>query len=303
MNRSAFAFGRHETFPLRFGWINKGLRALTDDPRIFTREDATIVLGVGKNMVASIRYWLQATRVASRDPQSKNLRPTQLAKIVFGNSGDPFLEDDATIWLLHWLLATNARDATAIYWFFNHFHKSSFTNVEVSTALTDFVKRELSARTSAKTLKSDTQMVLRMYSKTPTNARVNLEDTLDFPLATLDLQDRLDNRTWRTIPMARSDIPIDVFAYAIAEVFEHGNVNQLAIDDLMYSDDHHCAPGSVFRMTEDGLVEKLVALCEAYPEILRLDRTAGIFQLYKIGLFSSVDILKASYSTRDKLAV
>ena len=69
---STAAFGRHESFPLRFGWITKGLDALADDPKIFTREDATVVLGVGKNMVNSIRYWLQATRVATRDPKTNH---------------------------------------------------------------------------------------------------------------------------------------------------------------------------------------------------------------------------------------
>jgi len=32
------------------------------DP-IFEAEDATVKLGVGKNMVTSIRYWLQAARL------------------------------------------------------------------------------------------------------------------------------------------------------------------------------------------------------------------------------------------------
>ena len=299
---NATAFGRHESFPLRFGWIIKGLDALADDPRVFTRDDATIVLGVGKNMVASIRYWLQATRIVRRDQRTNTLRPTQLAKIVFGDEGDPYLEDEGTIWLLHWLLATNPSDATAIYWFFNHFHKPLFTNVEVATALTDFAKRELSSRTSVTTLKGDAQVVLRMYSRTAASGRLTLEDALDSPLALLDLQERVDTRTWRAVPMDRTDLPLDVLAFAIAEVFEHSDVSQLAVADLMYSDSDHCAPGAVFRMTEDGLVGKLEALCEAYPKALRLDRTAGVFQLYKTAPLDPVEILKASYASDGRFA-
>ena len=299
---STTAFGRHESFPLRFGWITKGLEALADDPKIFTREDATVVLGVGKNMVSSIRYWLQATRIAHRDPKTNAVKPSPLAEIVFGDDGDPYLEDEGTIWLLHWLLATNPREATAIYWFFNHFHKPAFTTGEVVTGLTDFAKRELSSRTSATTLKGDAQLVLRMYSRTTASARIALEDALDSPLAMLDLQERLDTRTWRAAPMGRAEIPLDVFAFAIAELFEHGGAGQLAISDLMYSDNEHCAPGAVFRMTEDGLVSKLEALCEEYPHAVRLDRTAGVFQLYKIGTLDSVEILKARYSSNGRLA-
>ena len=299
---STTAFGRHESFPLRFGWITKGLKALAEDSNVFTREDATVILGVGKNMVVSIRYWLQATRIAHRDPKTNILTPTPIAEIVFGDDGDPYLEDEGTIWLLHWLLATNPRDATAIYWFFNHFHKPVFTTTEVATALTDFAKRELSLKTSTTTLKGDAQLVLRMYSRKPTNARVTLEDTLDSPLAMLDLQERMDTRTWRAVPMERAELPLDVFAFAIAELYEHGKVSQLAVSDLMYSDAEHCAPGAVFRMTEDGLVGKLEALCEAYPQALRLDRTAGVFQLYKIAPLDSFEILKARYAAIGRLA-
>lgn len=296
------AFGRHESFPLRFGWITKGLSALADDSKTFTRENATVVLGVGKNMVNSIRYWLQAAQMAHRDPRTNILKPTPLAEIIFGDDGDRYLEDEGTIWLLHWLLATNPREATAIYWFFNHFHKPAFTTAEVVTGLTDFAKRELSSRTSVTTLKGDAQLLLRMYSRTAANARIALEDALDSPLATLDLQERLDTRTWRAAPMERAELPSNVFAFAITQLFEHANLDQFAITDLMYSDNEHCAPGAVFRMTEDGLVSKLEALCEEYPHALRLDRTAGIFQLFKMAPLNSLEILKAHYAPNGRLA-
>lgn len=299
--RSA-TFGRHESFPLRFGWITKGLQALADDPKVFAREDATVTLGVGKNMVDSIRYWLQATRVATRDPKTNVLEPTALARIVFDDDGDPYLEDEGTIWLLHWLLATNPETATAIYWFFNHFHKPAFASAEVATGLTDFAKREVSSRASATTLKRDAQLVLRMYSRTAANARVTLEDALDSPLAMLDLQERLDTHNWRAVPRDRAELPLDVFGFAIAQLYEHAGVGQLAIADLMYSDNEHCAPGAVFRMTEEGLIEKLEALCEAHPQALRLDRTAGVFQLYRVAPLDSLQILQDRYASEGRRA-
>ena len=299
--RSA-TFGRHESFPLRFGWIAKSLQALADDPRVFAREDATVTLGVGKNMVDSIRYWLEATRVATRDPKTHVLEPTDIARIVFGDDGDPYLEDEGTIWLLHWLLATNPATATAIYWFFNHFHKPAFASVEVATTLTDFARRELSSRASATTLKRDAQLVLRMYSRTAANARLTLEDALDSPLAMLHLLERIDARNWRAVPTDRAELPLDVVAFAIADLFEQVGGAQLAIADLMYSDGGHCAPAAVFRLTEEGLIGKLEALCETYPEALRLDRTAGVFQLYRVGPLAPLDILQDRYAADARLA-
>ena len=63
LHSSSVSFGRHESFPLRFGWLTKGLSGLQLDPKVFEREDATITLGVGKNMVSAMRYWLQATQM------------------------------------------------------------------------------------------------------------------------------------------------------------------------------------------------------------------------------------------------
>lgn len=295
-------FGRHESFPLRFGWITKGLEAIEEHSDAFSREDATVILGVGKNMVASIRYWLLATRIVELDPETKTLIPSPLARIVFDHQGDPYLEDEATIWLLHWLLATNASEASAIYWFFNHFHKRNFDSADVVTGLTDFVKQEFISRVSQTTVKRDAQLVLRMYSKTSSNPRVSMEDSMDSPLALLNLLERVDSRTWQSSPLDRSELPLDVLAFAVAQLFEHQQIKQLAVTDLLYSDRNHCAPGAVFRLTEDSLIEKLEDLCAANSKTLQMDRTAGIFQLYKLESFDSLRILRSRYSSVDRKA-
>ena len=278
-------FGRHESFPLRFGWITKGLEAIGAYPKVFSREDATVILGVGKNMVASIKYWLLASRIVQLDPVTKTFKPTSFAKIVFDDRGDPYLEDEATIWLLHWLLATNASEATAIYWFFNHFHKRNFDSADVVTGLKDFVRQEFASRVSQTTLKRDAQLVLRMYSKTSSNPRISIEDSMDSPLALLNLLERNDSRTLQSAPLERSELPVDVLAFAVAQLFEHRRVNQLAVTELLYSDKSHCAPGAVFRLTEESLIAKLEELCAVYSKSLQLDRTAGVFQLYVASRF------------------
>ena len=296
LNPNNVAFGRHESFPLRFGWITKGLDALTDNAYAFAAEDATVTLGVGKNMVAAMRYWLLATRIAKRTAGS-GLARSAIGEILFPQSegGDRYLEDDGTIWLLHWLLATNPTEATAIYWFYNYFHKPEFASEEVFAGLREFVRQRIGTKTSATTLKRDANLVLRMYAQSGGGTRLLPEDALDSPLAALLLLERLDRQTWQAVPRDREEIPLAAFAYAVAELFAHVGVEQLPVERLMYSDQGHCAPGAVFRMTEDGLTDKLDALCAAYPASLRLDRTAGLYQLYKIGPFEPMPILSAYY--------
>ena len=219
---------------------------------------------------------------------------TPLARIAFGTDGDPHLEDDATIWLVHWLLAANSSGATALYWFFNHFHKPAFAVDEVAASLSGFVDREAAGRTSTATLDRDAAMLLRMYVRTAAGNRLTLEDALDSPLSLLDLVDRVDARHRRSAPTLRADLPLPVFAFAVAEVFRHLDTPHAA--DLMYSDRSRCAPGAVFRMTEEGLLRKLEELRAAAPDDYRLDRTAGVHQLYRLRRVDPLAVLAEHYA-------
>ena len=304
LNPAKVSFGRHESFPLRFGWITKGLEALKDNPDVFVSEDATVTLGVGKNMVAAIRYWLLATRMVKRTTRRRGLARTPIGEVLFpdgldSEGGDRYLEDDVTIWLLHWLLATNPTDATAVYWFYNHFHKPEFVTEEVFAALREFARQSLSAKAATTTLRKDVNLVLRMYAQSHGGTRLLGEDALDSPLAALQLQERLDQHTWNAAPSDREEIPGPAFAYAVADVFAQVGAEQLPVEQLMYSDQEHCAPGAVFRLTENGLADKLEALCQAYPSVLQLNRTAGSYQLYKNGRLEPQCILEAHYNMAD----
>ena len=295
-------FGRHGSFPLRFGWIPKGLEELRENPTVFKTEDATVCFGVGKNMVTSMQYWLEAAQLVNPSNTGQGLEWSSIAEIVFNEAADPYLEDDGTIWLLHWLLASNPRSATAIYWFFNHFHKPTFTSDEVATGLRDFVHREISSKTSVNTLKRDSTLVLRMYAHSHKNDGLNLEESLDSPLATLGLLQRLDVRLWRSDITKGREIPLFVLAFAIAQVFQLTDREQLPIHDLMYSNTNHCAPGAVFRMTEESLVNHLEAVCGKHSHQLALDQTAGIFQLYKRDNFEPLVLLQDHYAIDAKRA-
>ena len=136
------AFGRHETFALRYSWLSKGFHALQDKPTVFDDDDAVVDLGVGRNMVSAIRYWLRASKLIT--PQKPD-EATSIGSFIFDSETgqDPYIEDEATIWLIHWLLVTNSNMATSLFWFFNKFHKPEFSSEELQTALADFIKDQI----------------------------------------------------------------------------------------------------------------------------------------------------------------
>jgi hypothetical protein len=108
------SFSGHETFPFRYPWLKKGFDAVREDGDIFLRDDAVTLLGVGKNMVRSIRHWcLAAGVIAENKDAGPKLRSTEFGRLLLADGGlDPYLEDPATLWLLHWRIASNRARAT-----------------------------------------------------------------------------------------------------------------------------------------------------------------------------------------------
>lgn len=279
-NPDKMAFGRHETFALRYGWLSKGFQAMAEKKSIFESDDATVRLGVGKNMVAAIKYWLRACRMI--DPVENT--PTDLGNELLSVDGfDPYLEDEATIWLLHWLLATNAELATSWFWFFNRFHKPDFTGQELATALADFVNDKVinKKKPALATLSNDATLIPRMYTQSTGNTRTPIEDALDSPFSLLGLVTQsAGGRSYQSRPMARPDLPIGILGFAVCEMFEMKNTSAIPIEDFMYSKDNYPAIGSVFRLTESDLVAKLERLVNYIPGVFDIRDTAGQHQLY-----------------------
>ena len=92
----------HESFPFRYTWLPKAVRTLVDKPDLFTDEDeAMVLLGVGKNMVRSIRFWSQAAGLSKAAGKTGKHKLTDVGTALLGKDGaDPFLEDVQTLWCL-----------------------------------------------------------------------------------------------------------------------------------------------------------------------------------------------------------
>ena len=131
------SFSGHETFPFRYTWLRKAIDQVRSDSSGFLAPDAMVDLGVGKNMVRSIRHWGITCGVIEEDPtisrnRGRHLRPTDLGYQLLSDEGwDPYLEDPATTWLLHWRLCCTADRATTWYWVFNHLPQPEFSKAEL----------------------------------------------------------------------------------------------------------------------------------------------------------------------------
>lgn len=295
------AFGRHESFPLRYSWLPKGFAAFDEDRYIFDSEESTVILGVGKNMVRSIRYWLLATKMI--EAEGLELWPTELgARLLREDGWDPYLEDEGTIWLLHWLLSSNPAQSTVQFYFFNFFHKFSFTAQEAQTAFLDFLAGTLRTRYAATTAKKDIAVLLRMYIRSRSVGGTPLEELLDSPLASLNLISHFaDSRSYQSPLHSRPDLPVHVLAFALASLFDEMRVSQLPIESLLHTRDGWPSPGTIFRLTENGLLAKLEELVSLAPGQWDLRETAGLHQLYRLEDCSPMKALERHYSLHGRL--
>ncbi len=291
-NRTKTSFGRHETFPLRYGWLTKGLEAIRRTPDLLTQpESAMIALGVGRNMVNALQYWLGVTGMV--EFKEGIGAPTALGETLLGDAGDPYLEDEATLWIIHWLIAANAELATGFYWFFNHFASPSFQDQDALYAIGEFAERELRIRRAQTTLKSDISTLLRMYA--PAAGRT--DDHLDSPLAQLQLITAESGRGYRSPRIARPFLPPIALHFALAQRFAaEPRLPALPIRAILYGGDDWPAPGAVFRLNEEGLMNTLGQVMERYPEGYELRDTAGVHQLYRRGgVIDSLMALRSHY--------
>ncbi len=109
LNKNKTTFGRHETFPLRYGWLTKGVEVVGKYKDIFHEREhgnAMTKLGIGRNMVNALYYWLQVTGLVKFEGGVGEV--SELGNALLGKDGDPYLEDEATLWIVHWLIASNA---------------------------------------------------------------------------------------------------------------------------------------------------------------------------------------------------
>jgi hypothetical protein len=161
------SFSGHETFPFRYPWLKKGFDAVLDDPAVFTRDNAVTTLGVGKNMVRSIRHWCLAAGILAEKSEA-GLRPTDLGTLLLADKGlDPYLEDPATLWVLHWQIACNRSRATTWFWTFSHFNEPEFTREALASALFKWTQTLPGKPVAESSVRRDVELFLRTYPLHP----------------------------------------------------------------------------------------------------------------------------------------
>ncbi len=275
-------FSGHESFACKSHWLKRGYDFVRGENN-FNDDDAVVRLGVGKNMVASIKFWLKAIGLL------KDAGLVALANHLFDddNGKDPYLEDIGTLWLLHFLLIQT--DYATIYkTTFVDYHRQR--NIIEKSKLQNYIKHICFDETGYKSLYNDNTVnrdigvMLHNYCA-KNGGNVNVEDSNSL-FAPLNLICETEKNTYRFNYDTRSDVPSLIFLYALLVKFE--GRNSISFEDITEL-------ALIFCLTNNDLLDIINYLCDLYPSEIVFSDVAGIKELQFRATLNSIDVLDRYY--------
>lgn len=290
-------FSGHETFPLRLLWLKKAHDAVTLHGairRTFQEPSSIGRFGVGKNMAIAMRHWAVASGMLADQPDAV-FAPTSLASQLFDDESgyDPYLEDPATLWLIHLALAGTPECSTTFFYAFNHLNQTVFDRDGLCQTVGEFA-RKVGARATAETIKRDVEVFLRSYVSRGEAG----EDAAEPLLTELGLirEQRLANQ-FEFARGPKVSLPDAVFAIALQRFWKrwHASAPTISAEQSTYEPG---SPGRVFKLDEESVLARLARIDEITEGALRWTDTAGLRQVSFDREVPESALVRASFKAR-----
>jgi Protein of unknown function (DUF4007) len=304
----SFRIAGHESFPCRYAWLPKAVQGLSRDSKLFSDDDRAIVdLGVGKNMVRSIRFWSQVTGMTKQAAKGAGHLLTDEGRILLGDHGlDPFLEDVRTLWLIHWNLSTDVENPLLAWDFLlNRWQEPEFVRSKVITALEQEVVRRQDGF-SRVTLEQHFDTFLHTYIPTRGRKGEVQEDNLDCPLVELELivkvgEREIDRSAGKREPIytfrreEKPEVTPELFAYCLYDFWQRRHLREgtLALREIAHG---HGSPGQIFKIPEEDLRSRLEALARRTGGLFTYMESANIPHVRKSGERDRKRLLRDIYA-------
>lgn len=281
-----YSFSGHESFQCKSLWLKKGYDYLLAGGK-FNDADSVVKLGVGKNMVASIRFWLRAFSLTTADEL------TPLANYIFNNDNgrDKFTEDINTLWILHYLLVKSGIASIYNLLFLEYQReKKEFSKSELQT----FIKRKCSVPEqknvyNENTVKKDIGVLLKSYI-----APTDLKAIEDFSALLLDLnlinrrkQDNSEHESYVFRQVKNSEISDEVFLFALIDYSNEDKT--LSLDKLQ-------ALSLIFCMPLPDLIEAIKRIESRYSRSIVFTDNSGVKNVQLLAELEPSTILDSYYN-------
>jgi len=219
-------------------------------------DDETIIhLGLGSNMIKSLKHWMKVFEIESLKEFLKK---------------DIFFESLDTLWILHYNLVKNA---TLYNLFFNKMNFYKFTKDDIFNFVMDFLEKE-NLTFSEKTIKSDIDVFIRMYS--------------DF-FKDLNIIKNL-NGIYKLNIKSKNDISDKLFLYFLADFIEYTNSkNSISLFTIT---NYSFSLQKSLLLSESALMEKLYNLKNISNNIFEYNESATLREVYILKDFDKKEFLE-----------
>lgn len=273
----ARVFSGHESFTCRYGWLPKLYEAVANDPKLFVDDErAILTLGLGRNMVKALRFWGQAFGLlrTERDGSYNSRFAERLLDPGVGH--DPYLEDAASLWRLHWIVTAHAGLGAWVAAFLDlhdgQISRERLVELVRSRAITP--RGQITQGTAA----AHVDILLRTYDWARLDNSVGREEATGCPFQDLRLVETSTANGETIITVKRgqkSQLDVGAFAFALHDFWAGtaGASMTLSLRSLLLE---RRSPGVVFRLDEASLHSCLEQVIDATRLSLRSDGTGGM---------------------------
>lgn len=282
---------KHETFSIREGWLEKGINYVVKEPLCFSKDNGTRILGLGSNMVKSLRYWVQAANLVAFNKSGGYL--TKFGETVY--KYDKYLEDEFTLWFVHLNIIFNCEAAPVFNRIFN-LKYTKFDKTFLRTVLEDYFVSKGHEIKSISSLDSDITVFLKSYCKEEENEP---ENNMICPLSKLNLLSSNNHRDYQKRVPSYNDLDYRVVYYALSFFFEKNHKYDdegkdlgisFNIEDVLNEEDN---PKSLLNLNQSLFFVYLDEMKK--NKLIRLEKTAGLNVVYVDKVLSIESLFKSKF--------
>jgi hypothetical protein len=214
---------------------------------------------------------------------------TELAERLFADNGwDPFLEDEATLWILHYKLSS--KQYSSIY----HLVFSELRKIKPEFSKKHFLSKvnEIDIKQSINIVEKDFSVFTRTYFAKPSKDK---EESFSGMFTELGLlaevgEDSQKNHLYHISNLKQNTIPWQIVLYCILDNQNYGN--SININSLF---NESVGVGNLFAFNQEGLENKLVEISENLTDVVYKNDT-GIKELqFKKNKPDGIKILESYY--------
>lgn len=275
-----FKFKKNESFYLRDGWLEKAINSIYENKQvnIFSKNNGISILGIGSNMVKSLKYWLQASGVI-------NVTNTKTELSKFGEllyQYDRYLEDNFSIFLVHYYLVKNMQECPLFYGLFNIDIKT-FTKTDFIMVINSYFQ-SLEINVKKEYLDEDTGVLLKSYINESKGD--NPEDNYVCPLSYLRLLEKKGDKYIKTKPVYQSLSYLVVYM-SLLDLYEGQAFN---IEDSI---EEINSPIRIFNLDKNMYLQYLEEMKK--NQLITINKTAGLNTVYFEEKLNLEDIFKRYY--------